>query len=122
MNECIECGHEPLEPRKRVQNNEVIEDGLYCPDCEEEYDEEPIHWDEQNFPIWIRYEAYDDHFGLLRSLEGQCEADRRTIPDEFSQSGSPFKYTVLDVYYKIEESGKVTGPYESRGDEETLDI
>lgn len=115
--ECPSCGFEPLEPRKTVEGNEVSEDGWYCPGCEGEYDDLPTHWDDQDFPLWIEWESYNDTYGLLRSLEHQSEAHHETIPDEFGESGSPFKYTVFTVWFKVTANGNVGGPYdEKRGE------
>lgn len=119
MSKCPECGFEELEPKKRVENNEVVEGGLYCPDCETEFkDDETLQWDDIDFPVWIEYEAYDDTFSLLRSFEYQTNLHRG------DHDGTPglrdFKYTVFCVWYKVEKDGTVTGPYANRGDEDTI--
>lgn len=119
MTHCPACGFEELEPNKEVVNNEVREAGCYCPDCEATFtDDETLHWDDIDFPVWVEYESYDDDYQLLRNFARQADLYRGDY------NGSPgygdFKYTVFYVYYKVERDGSVTGPYANKGDENTL--
>jgi len=110
--ECPNCGFDPLERRKQVVNNEVKEKGWYCPDCENEWDEDTtFRWEDCDFPLWIEYEHYEDNYEMLRKVEYQTNLLQDRIP------AGEMKYTVFTAWFKIDEDGSVEGPYDSRGGE-----
>lgn len=108
--ECIECGHEPLQVRKFVEDNEVQESGWYCPDCEETYEEtETLEWGQLDFPVWFSFESYNDNYELLRRF-CRCEGIREDIvPDK-----REFKYCIFEAWFKVTEGGSLQGPYDSK--------
>lgn len=119
MSKCPECGFEELEANKEVVDNEVREDGLYCPDCDTTFkDDTTLQWDDIDFPVWVEVEHYDDDYGLLRSFEYQTGLYRG------DHNGAPgygdMKYCVFCVWFKVEEDGSVEGPYANKRDEETI--
>lgn len=115
---CPECGHE-VEINRKVVDNKVEEDGLYCPECKREYQEgRTLQWNDLDFPLWIEHEVNYGNYELLRTFYHQTGLYRG------NQNGTPdlkdFKYTIFTVWFKVEKDGTVKGPYENRGDTKTI--
>lgn len=111
MTECPECGFEELEPRKTVENNEVIEgDGQYCPECEAEFGEDTVlDWDDIDFPVWIEWESYNDTWRMYDKFF------RKTgLHEDVTVDLRDMKYTVFHVWFRVDEDGSVEGPYDSK--------
>lgn len=110
---CPECGFGELETRKTVEDNEVVEGGLYCPDCETEFGEDTVvHWDDLEFPLWIGEELRLDDWQLWRTLsysENLYDGDYAGIPNN-----REMKCQVLHVWFKVTEDGSVEGPYDAK--------
>lgn len=107
---CTECG-------KTVRNETD-----HCPNCgaEDPWDERSAYrFDEEDLPIVISHEIYQDHNELWQSfcsgyfgsasLTGDQIAD---LPDEFPSLG----YCVFDVYYVVTESMDLEGPFLERSE------
>ena len=114
--QCPECGFEELEVNKDVDGNDVVESGWYCPDCSSTFDEgSTLHWDEIDFPVWIEFESYNDHWELLDKFHWQ------TGLYDGDHNGTPglrdMKYTVFTVWFTVDEYGSVEGPYDEKGGE-----
>lgn len=109
---CPDCTDFDLEPRKRVEDNEVVESGWYCPNCEESFDEDTtFSWSEIDFPVWIErsYRNYNWHLAELFR--------RQTGLHSSVSLGREFKYDGVIVWWKVTEDGDVEGPYdEKRGE------
>ena len=112
--ECPTCDFVTLEPKKSVENNEVIEDGWYCPDCESTYDGDTVFsWEDVDWPVWIEYESYNDTWRMYDLFLRQTGIHEDAMPDGFTE----MKYTVFSVWFKITEDGTVHGPYDDRNGE-----
>lgn len=71
-----------------------------------------MSWQDQEFPVWESYEIYEDNYELYRSLTHGY--DKENVPDKLKENT---KYNVFKVWFKISESGKVEGPFDSRNGE-----
>jgi len=114
---CPECGYrDGLETKKKVEKNEVIEGGKYCPDCQTEFDEDTVvQWDDLDFPIWISMESYNDDWQMYRDFLYETnlyEGDFNGMPNARNM-----KYCVFHVYFKVNEDGSIDGPYNERNGE-----
>lgn len=115
--QCPECGWmDGLEVNKAVDGNDVVESGVYCPDCETEFGEDTVlQWDDLEFPLWLHEEVRLDDWRLWRTLwrsENLYDGDYGSIPDN-----RDMKCQVFFVWFKITEDGDVEGPYdEKRGE------
>lgn len=111
--QCPECGFETLEVNKDVVDNEVVEDGWYCPDCDTQYGEDVVlHWDDLAFPLWIQEEFRLDNWQLWRTLkysENLYDGDYNGTPNL-----RDMKCQVFLAYFKVTEDGSVEGPYDER--------
>jgi transcription elongation factor Elf1 len=102
--DCAECGYETTIQRDEI--DEYEDDGkLVCGECG------MTPWERQDFPLWIEFESYNDHYELGSCVERQTGLDTDDIP-----IARDLKYAVFSVYYKITENG-VEGPYREKGGE-----
>lgn len=104
---CADCEDLTEVPYGEEETND--DDDLLCEECAA-----PMQWEDQDFPLWVRYESYDDTFGLERSMSNQIDVPREDIPEHIYESGSDFKYTVFHVWFKVDEDGNVEGPYDEK--------
>jgi len=110
---CPECGwRDGLEVNKTVNDNDVVEDGLYCPDCGTEFGEDTVlQWDDLEFPVWIEWESYNDNWNFMR------EFYRRTGLYKGDYDGAvtdEMKYTIFCVWFRVDEDGSVVGPFDAK--------
>lgn len=68
-------------------------------------------WEDLDFPIWHRYEFYEDTYELYRSIAVSLDVGEDEIPCRLKDNT---KYNVVTVYFKILESGKVEGPFDDK--------
>lgn len=108
--ECIECGATHVTDYGEEKTDD--DGNLICEDCAT-----PKEWEEQDFPLWIRYKSYDDDYRLELKMSNQIDIPRHQIPDGVYQSGSDFKHTKFNVWFKVHEDLSVEGPYgEKKGE------
>lgn len=88
------------------KDDHFVNGGLYCETCAS-----VSEWETLDFPIWIEFESYNDHYELGRAVERETGVDLDDIP-----IARELKYCVFYSYWKITENG-VEGPYdEKRGE------
>lgn len=110
--QCPECGFDSLETKKTVENNEVIEGGWYCPNCEATFDSDvAIDWDDIDFPVWIGYESYNDTWEMWREFKYSTNF---YDGDYNREAPRDMKYTTFTVWFKVNEYGSVEGPYDEK--------
>lgn len=113
---CPECGYAEVVPRKQVRNNEVVEEGRYCPECQTEYDEDTVlQWDQLDSPIWIHEELRLDNWALYDTFhysENFHTGDYNGAP-----SLRDMKCWLVPMWFKVNEDGSVEGPYDEKGGE-----
>lgn len=89
----------------------------YCPDCgaEDPWEEQPRYeFDEEDLPIVVEFEVYDDNHSLWRDFCNQYfgkyelrGSDIVGLPDDFPR----MKYCTFSVYFKITEELELEGPF-----------
>lgn len=116
--ECPECGYYPLEVKKSIEDNEVVEGGHYCPDCGTDYGEDTVlDWDNVDWPVWIHWESYNDSWDMYRRFLRESGLHEDVAGDQ-----RQMKYTVFSVWFRIDKDGSVNGPFENKGDDEALNL
>lgn len=99
--ECADCDMTVTAPKDSVDEND---DGyLVCEDCAG-----PPSWEDQDFPIWVEMEHYEDNWEMLRYVMEQTGVPEDDIP------AGQMKYTVFQVWFKVDEAGNVEGPYDAK--------
>lgn len=107
---CTECG---ATPRKTTP---------HCSNCgsEDPWEERAAYqFDEEDLPLIVSHEFYNDTYGLWRSFVadyfGVYElngSDIAGIPGGFPD----MKYCVVEVYYVVTESCELEGPFLDRSE------
>ena len=107
--ECGDCG------------TRLMEEPNFCPECgaeEPAVETETYSIDEDSLPTVIESSVYRDNWELWYEFTEQLFGHRVESGEANVESVDPrdFKYSVFEVYWAVDTSGEIHGPFQSVGD------
>jgi len=97
-----------------------MEEPNFCPECgaEEPAVETETYVIDDELPTVIESSVYRDNWELWREFTEELFGHRVESDEVVTSKVDPrdFKYSVFEVYWAVDESGEVHGPFQSVGE------